>query len=175
MRGGDFIQQQARSGFVAPCDEPRPDRAQGAGFAGRQISARICGGDRSNHPGARESMIAGGKRSAAQQRAYAAAAVIRAIEWRESRRCRWCGALGYESCAHRPQGADGPVEPVFASFPFANHRTQIQVRLDEQLREVTAGDGGSEAATGKPGGARAEGSRLFAQGHIAHDKERSTR
>jgi hypothetical protein len=32
--------QKAPSGAVAPCDEPHPDRAQGAGFAGQQISSR---------------------------------------------------------------------------------------------------------------------------------------
>ena len=45
QRGGDITTQKARSGAAVPCGEPRPDRAQGAGFAGRQISARVFDGD----------------------------------------------------------------------------------------------------------------------------------
>lgn len=47
----------------------------------------------------------GGQTSAAMKRAARAEGMAAAIEWRESRRCKSCGTLGYYSCAHRPNGA----------------------------------------------------------------------
>jgi hypothetical protein len=44
-------------------------------------------------------------RSTAQRRAEKVAGMAAARNWRESRRCRECGALGYTPCAHRPEGA----------------------------------------------------------------------
>lgn len=48
-------------------------------------------------------MSEGGKKGAATVRAQRVAGMAAAREWRESRRCA-CGALAYQSCAHRPDG-----------------------------------------------------------------------
>ena len=44
-------------------------------------------------------------RSIATVRAQKAAGMAAARAWRESRRCKQCGALAYVPCAHRPEGA----------------------------------------------------------------------
>lgn len=63
-------------------------------------------------------------RSASQRGGHAATALKRdqrregmaaAHEWRESRRCKACGALAYVACEHRPRDvslAGGPIQPT---------------------------------------------------------------
>jgi hypothetical protein len=51
-------------------------------------------------------MVAGGKRSAAEQRANAVAGMAAAVAWRESRRCPDCRALAYVPCSHWPNGLE---------------------------------------------------------------------
>ena len=46
----------------------------------------------------------GGYTAAADAKALKAAGMKAAREWRESRRCH-CGALGWQPCIHRPDGA----------------------------------------------------------------------
>jgi hypothetical protein len=93
----------------------------------------VRGGDRSGYPGAREAMSRGSNRALTGKRAFVAAALKQAADWRESRRCH-CGALGYQSCIHRPNGADGPVAE---RFPF-HHRTCAQWTAADHLKEEAA-------------------------------------
>lgn len=48
----------------------------------------------------------GGARAAAQAKAEKAVRMAEAAAWRESRRCGVCNALGWQPCAHRPEGAE---------------------------------------------------------------------
>lgn len=64
-----------------------------------------------------------GQRSSDRARGLAAA-----IHFRESRRCPHCGALGYVTCSHRPNGAQGEtLSAVEQRMPFEGHRTVAQV------------------------------------------------
>jgi hypothetical protein len=51
----------------------------------------------------REGSLTGAAGSLAARRAKKANGMAAAVEWRETRRCH-CGALAYQSCAHRPDG-----------------------------------------------------------------------
>lgn len=58
---------------------------------------------RGNGRGSIAALHSGRARGIAKRRAKKALGMAAAIEWRESRRCH-CGALAFESCAHRPEG-----------------------------------------------------------------------
>jgi hypothetical protein len=105
------------------------------------------GGDRTAYPGARERMIAGSKRSLKEKRAQAAANVAWAARWRDSRRCKSCGALGYVPCVHRPEGADSETVavPRIEHMPFAGHRTQAQVREGTKVGANSGRGSGKDA------------------------------
>lgn len=58
-----------------------------------------------------------------------------AIHWRESRRCPAIRALAFQSCVHRPHGLHEGVEirrATVGHMPFRGHRTQAEVRVDEE-------------------------------------------
>jgi hypothetical protein len=79
-------------------DEADPSAAAGGGAVSVARS-----------PEAKAAQIAGarfgGARATAEARLLKAAGMAAARAWRESRRCKHCGALGYLPCAHRPDGA----------------------------------------------------------------------
>lgn len=77
--------------------------------------------------------IFGNRRHGAEKRADLA----RAIAFRESRRCRRCGALGYVPCAHRDNADDAP-KPAPA-FPFRDHRTCAEWMGLAAVRETPRG------------------------------------
>lgn len=66
----------------------------------------------------REECRRGSAESARQASAVRQVGLKAARDWRESRRCVDCGALAYESCAHRPEGFGSVAAPQPIEWPI---------------------------------------------------------